>query len=68
MYDNRVLRIFGHMQEEKIGGCRKLHNEELHNLYSSPNITRMIKWRRMRWVRHVACKTEACIPGFCRKI
>jgi hypothetical protein len=36
------------------GGCRKLHNEELHNLYSSPSITRIIKSRRMRWAGHVA--------------
>jgi hypothetical protein len=36
------------------GGWRKLHNEELHNLYSSPNIIRMIKSRRMRWAGHVA--------------
>jgi hypothetical protein len=35
------------------GGWRKLHNEELHNLYSSPNIVRMIKSRRMRWAGHV---------------
>jgi hypothetical protein len=37
------------------GGWRKLHNEELHNLYSSPNIIRMIKSRMMRWAGHVAC-------------
>jgi hypothetical protein len=37
-----------------IGGCRKLHNEELHNVYSSPSIIRMIKSRRMRWAGHVA--------------
>jgi hypothetical protein len=36
------------------GGWRKLHNEELHNLYSSPCIIRIIKWRRMRWAGHVA--------------
>jgi hypothetical protein len=36
------------------GGWRKLHNEELHNLYSSPSIIRIIKKRRMRWARHVA--------------
>jgi hypothetical protein len=36
------------------GGWRKLHNEELHNLYSSPSIIRIIKARRMRWARHVA--------------
>jgi hypothetical protein len=36
-----------------IGGCRKLHNEELHNIYSSPSTIRMIKLRRMRWAGHV---------------
>jgi hypothetical protein len=36
------------------GGWRKLHNEELHNLYSSPSIIRIIKWRRLRWAGHVA--------------
>jgi hypothetical protein len=53
--ENRVLRrIFGPKVDEVTGGWRKLHNEELHNLYSSPNITRMIKSRSMRWVGHVA--------------
>jgi hypothetical protein len=47
---NRVLRrIFGPKRDEVTGGLRKLHNEELHNLYSSPSIIRMIKSRRMRW-------------------
>jgi hypothetical protein len=42
--ENRVLRrIFGSKRDEVTGGCRKLYNEELHNLYSSPNIIRMIK-------------------------
>jgi hypothetical protein len=50
-----VLRkIFGPKRDEVTGGWRKLHNEELHNLYSSPNIIRMIKSRRMRWAGHVA--------------
>jgi hypothetical protein len=49
VFENRVLRrIFGPMRDEMVGGWRKLHNEELHNLYSSPNIIRMIKLRRMR--------------------
>jgi hypothetical protein len=52
---NRLLRgILGPKRDEVIGGCRKLHNEELHNLYFSPNIIRIIKSRRMRWTGHVA--------------
>jgi hypothetical protein len=52
--ENRVLRrIFG-PKREKNGSWRKLHNEELHSLYSSPNIVRMIKSRRMRWTVQVA--------------
>ena len=53
--ENRVLRrIFGHMRDEVTGDWRRLHNEELNDLYCSPNIVRMIKWRRMRWAGHVA--------------
>jgi hypothetical protein len=53
---NRVLRrIFGPKRDEVTGGWRKLHNEGLHNLYSSPSIIRIIKSRRMRWAGHVAC-------------
>jgi hypothetical protein len=48
-----LRRIFGPKREED-GSWRKLHNDELHSLYSSPNIIRMIKSRRMRWVGHVA--------------
>jgi hypothetical protein len=49
VFENRVLRrIFGQKTDEVRGGWRKLHNEELHNLWSSPNIIRMIKSRRMR--------------------
>jgi hypothetical protein len=54
VFENRVLRrIFGLKRDEVTGDRRKLHNEELHNLYSSPNIIRMIKSRRMRWAVHV---------------
>jgi hypothetical protein len=55
IFENRVLRrIFGPEREED-GLWRKLHNDELHSLYSSPNIVRVIKSRRMSWVGHVAC-------------
>jgi hypothetical protein len=54
VFENRVLRrIFGLKRDEVTGGWRKLLNEELHNLYSSPSIIRMIKSRRMRWAAHV---------------
>jgi hypothetical protein len=49
-----MLRISGPKSNEMTGGWRKLHNEELHNLYSSPSIIRMIMPRRMRWAEHVA--------------
>jgi hypothetical protein len=49
-----LKRIFGPKRDEVIGDSRKLHNAELHNLYSSPNIISMIKSRRMRWAGHVA--------------
>jgi hypothetical protein len=48
-----LRRIFGPKREED-GSWRKLHNDELHSLYSSPNIVRVIKSRRMRWAGHVA--------------
>jgi hypothetical protein len=55
MFENRVLRrISGPYRVEVTGGWRKLHNEELHNLYSSPSIIRIIKSRKMRWAGHVA--------------
>jgi hypothetical protein len=53
-FENRVLRIFGLKIDEATGGWRKLHNEELHNLYSLPSIMRMIKSRRMSCAEHVA--------------
>jgi hypothetical protein len=60
MCENRVLRrIFGPKRDEVTGGWRKMHNDDLHNLYSSPNIIRTIKSRRMRWTGHVARMGEA---------
>jgi hypothetical protein len=55
VFENRALRrIFGPKRDGVTGGWRKLHNKELHNLYSSPSIIRIIKSRRMRWAGHVA--------------
>jgi hypothetical protein len=55
VFESRVLRkIFGPKRDGVIGGWRKLHNEELHNLYCSPSIIRIIKSRWMRWAGHVA--------------
>jgi hypothetical protein len=55
VFENRVLRrIFGPKRDEVTGGWRKLYNGELHGLYSSPGIVRVIKARRVRWAGHVA--------------
>jgi hypothetical protein len=64
--ENSVLEIILRLKrDEATGGWRKLHNEELHNLYSLPSIIRMIKSRGMRWAEHVAHKFAAiCYSRF----
>jgi hypothetical protein len=58
-FENRVLmRIFVPRRDEVTGGWRKLHNEELHNLFSSPSIITMIKSKRIRWAGHAAQMDE----------
>jgi hypothetical protein len=71
MFEIRVLRrIFGLKRDEVIGGWRKLHNEELHNLYSSASIIKKTRSGRMRWARHVERmeKKKECIWVFCGEI
>jgi hypothetical protein len=58
VFENRVLRRIFEPKREEDGSWRKLHNDELHNLYSSPNIVSVIKSRRMRWAGHVARMAE----------
>jgi hypothetical protein len=59
VFENRVLRrIFGPKRDEVTGKWRKLHSEEVHNLYSSPDIIRQVQSRRMGWAGHVACMGE----------
>jgi hypothetical protein len=63
VFENRVLRrVLGCTRDEIIRGWRKLHNEDLHNVYSSPNINRMIKSKRMRWAGHVVRIGEKSNP------
>ena len=54
VFENRVLRTFGVKRDKVTGEWRKLHNEELSDLYTLPNIVRVLKSRRMRWAVHVA--------------
>jgi hypothetical protein len=61
VFENRVIRkifVKKNKRDEVTGECRKLHNEELHTLYSSPNIIRQFKSRRVRWAGHVARMEE----------
>jgi hypothetical protein len=58
-----LRKIFGPKRDED-GSWRKLHNDELHNLYSSPNIVRVIKSRRMRWAGHVVACMGEVFTGF----
>ena len=66
VFENRVVRrVFGAKRDEVTGEWRKLHKEELRNVYSLPNIVRVVKLRRMRWVEHETRKGrgEVC-TGF----
>jgi hypothetical protein len=65
VFENRMLRLFGPKRDEVTGEWKKLHNEELSVLYSSPSIVWVIKSRRMRWAGHAACMgwAEGC-TGF----
>jgi hypothetical protein len=70
VFENRVLsRIFEPNREDMAGGWRRLNNEELHDLYTLPNIVSSIKSRRMRWVAHVAQNgvDENCMQHFGQK-
>jgi hypothetical protein len=69
VFENRVLRrVFGPMRDEVTGEWRKLHNENLNDLYSLPNIVWVVKSRRMRWAGHVACMgVERGAHGFGRE-
>ena len=74
VFENRILRrVFAPKRDAK-GEWRRLHNEELHSLYRSPNIVRVIKSRRLRWAGHVARIEESMVPSkiltgkFTRKI
>jgi hypothetical protein len=61
MHNSVLRRIFRSKRAEVMGGWRKLHNEELHNLYSSPSIIRIIKSRRMRWAGRVEGPRRRCV-------
>ena len=70
VFENKVLRgIFGPRGDEVTGEWRRLHNEEINDLYCPPNIVRVIKSRRMRWAGLVTCMGEerGCIGSCCGK-
>jgi hypothetical protein len=68
VFENRVLRkIFRFKRDDITGGWRKLHNEKLHNLYSSSNPIKITKLRRMRWAGYVGFMGHKCIQNFGRK-
>ena len=54
VFENRILRRITELRTDANGECRRLQNEELHSLYRSPNIVRIFKSRRLRWVGHIA--------------
>jgi hypothetical protein len=66
VFENSVLRRISGPKREEDGSWRKLHNDDLHSLYSSLNIVRVIKSRRIKWVGHVTCYGggERCLQGF----
>jgi hypothetical protein len=64
MFENRVLKIFGPKRDEVTRDWRKLHNEELNDLYYSPNIVWVIKLRRMKWAGHAVCMERRVYTGF----
>jgi hypothetical protein len=68
VFENRMLRsVFGSKRDEETGEWRKLQNEELNDLYSLPNIVRVVKSIRMRWAGHVARMGERCAQGVGRE-
>jgi hypothetical protein len=69
VFENRLpVKIFESKREEEAGSQRRSHNEELHNLYNSPNIVRVIKSKRMRWAGHIACMGKMiCVRYFDQK-
>jgi hypothetical protein len=65
VFEDRVRkRIFGPKRDEVTGEWRRLHDEELNDLYCSPDIAWLIKSRRLRWTEHVACIRERCLQDF----